>query len=144
MPFLIWPEVLIAIVLVAIMARVGSSTRQSNSEESAHAAALERRRGRSGRRGGHQSVLVLGSEDGEAPCQVIRVSRCAIRIHSARLLPADSQLQVERGGDCFVCGIRKVAPAEGGWTMDLNVIASNHEHRGFWRTLRDSCRRDVG
>jgi hypothetical protein len=143
MSFIIWPEVLIAVILVAILARVCTSARQFVSEESAHAAALERKRGTE-RRSAHQSVLVLGSEDGESGCQVISVSRRTIRIHSSRLLPSGSQLQVERGGDCFVCGIRKLAPAADGFNVELEVLASNCEHKSLAGRLWARTRQAVG
>jgi hypothetical protein len=128
MSFIIWPEVLIAIVLVAILARVCTSARQFVSEETAHSDALDRKRSGGRRRSAHQSVMVLGGAAGENPCQVISVSRRTIRIHSSRALPAESQLQVEQGEDCFVCGIRKVAAADNGYNLELNVLASNYCH----------------
>ena len=144
MTFIIWPEVLIAVVLVAIMARVCSAARLFHSEESAHAAALERKRGSGGRKTGHQSVLVLGSEDGESGCQVISVSRRTIRIHSTRALSPESQLQVERGGACFVCGVRKVLAASEGFTVELDVLASNYDHKSLRERILDRARQTLG
>ena len=137
MPSIIWPEVLIGIVLVAIVARLSKAARLHISEESAHAAALERKRGGEQGRGGRQSVMVMGSGDAEEPCQVIAVNRRSIRIHAARALPAGAQLQVEQGDDCFVCGIRKVAREENGYTLELDVLASNHYRRSISEAFQD-------
>ena len=139
MPSILWPEILIGIVLVAIVARLSKAARRFTSEKS-HAAALDRKRG-GGRRGGRQSVMVLGSGNGEEPCQVIGVNRRSIRIRSSRALPAEAQLQVDRDDDCFVCGIRKVAREESGYTLELDVLASNRRPQSSWQGFTHVLRR---
>jgi hypothetical protein len=83
------------------------------------------------------TVLILGGEDSEMPCRVLRVSRRSVRIQVLCPLPADSELQVDRGEDCFVCVVRGVMPRASGYVLDLKVLGSNYRPPGPVSALLD-------
>lgn len=119
------------LVLLFVLARVGTSSRLFRSEESAHAEALARRRDVGTTIYTREMICVLGSDEPALPCRVMRVSGSKLRIVTWAQFPPDAQLQVERGGDCFVCTLANTTSTREGHQYDLRVVASNYMPQSF-------------
>ncbi len=146
MPVLFYSFLVLGIVLV-----VWRGTRAANSmktsEESAHLAALirrkqarseepESRRERRYRFERRAIASVLGSTGAKAPCQIVNTSRSGMRIVTKEPFPTGAQVQVQWDDQFFVGAVCFSGSKDGDYISGLELVACSYSNApALWLRL---------
>lgn len=133
MGILLLPSVILGIIVLMVFQASRRLARVGGSEESAHAMALERRRGtgadrrrerrHAARRAANASIL--GSEGPSVNCQIVDVSRSGMRITLSEPVPMGAQVHVTWGSEFLVGTVCYTAVEKEKHVVGLQAISTN-------------------